>query len=91
MALINNNDDEIKEDKINQYFFVDSRNEIQLLFPNTKQKVENLRRVEQINDICKIKNTENMQKNQDYKKIMCIDYQDKKKNGQNDKRVNVVQ
>jgi hypothetical protein len=59
--------------------------------------VENLRRVEQINDICKIKNTENMQKNQDYKKIMCIDYQDKKKNAQNeknsqnDKRVNVVQ
>lgn len=46
MATIKNNDDEIKEDKINQYFFVDSRNEIQLLFPNTKQKVESLRRIE---------------------------------------------
>ena len=46
VAKINNNDDEIKEDKINQYFFVDSRNEIQLLFPNTHQKVEQLRRIE---------------------------------------------
>lgn len=61
-ALINNNEDEREEadQQIYQYFFVDSRNEIQLLFPNTKQKVEYLRRVEQINEICKIKSTENM-------------------------------
>lgn len=70
---------------------MDSRNEIQLLFPNTKQKVEYLRRVEQINEICKIKNTENMQKNQNFKKIMCIDYRDKNKNGADEPKKNVVQ
>lgn len=52
--------------------------------------MEILRRTEQINDIFHIKKSDRMQRDQEYKKIICIDYlaQDK---GQDREFVNVVQ
>lgn len=53
---------------IDQYFFVDSRNKIQLLYPNYKKKIDVLRLIEYIAEQRKIRQMDNTK----FKRINCI-------------------
>lgn len=50
-----------KKSEVDQYFFTDSRNNIQLLVPNFESKLQCQRRIEQIRDAIRFSN-----KYQDY-------------------------
>ena len=48
--------DQEKKEKVSvrQHFFIDSRNKIQLLYPNYLSNIDTLRAIENIADVCHI-------------------------------------
>lgn len=56
MSQVIEGEEKEKGNEIEQYFFVDSRNKIQILFPNYEDKAERVKTMEVISEKAHIKN-----------------------------------